>query len=138
MGSSRRSGPPTATARASRRRVEASLGGAGLYGAMSRFWRTETGFFLGLWLFLMVAGRSRLFRDPGTFWHTVVGRRILASGTFLDSDPFGFTLDVIRRGHLVRDSGDRHPDIGCADRPIPGCHELACDSSDLVVANAPT
>jgi hypothetical protein len=56
------------------------------------FWRVETGFFLGIWLFLMVAGRDRLFRDPGTFWHTVVGRRILTSGRFFDTDPFSFTF----------------------------------------------
>jgi hypothetical protein len=56
-----------------------------------QFWRAETGFFLGIWLFLMLVGRSRLFRDPGTFWHTVVGRQILSSGRFLDTDPFSFT-----------------------------------------------
>jgi hypothetical protein len=46
--------------------------------------------FLALWLFLMAGGRSRLFRDPGTFWHTVVGERILTDG-FFDTDPFSFT-----------------------------------------------
>jgi hypothetical protein len=55
------------------------------------FWRTESGFFLGIWVFFMVVGRDRLFRDPGTFWHTVVGRRILSSGHFLETDPFSFT-----------------------------------------------
>ena len=45
---------------------------------VKRFWRSETGFFLGIWLFLMIGGRSQLFRDPGTFWHTVVGRRMLS------------------------------------------------------------
>src|SRR3954447_6687083 len=58
---------------------------------IKRFWRPETGFFLGIWLFFMVAGRDRLFHDPGTFWHTVVGRRILSSGYFFDTDPFSFT-----------------------------------------------
>jgi hypothetical protein len=54
--------------------------------------RAESGIFLGVWLFLMVGGRSRLFRDPGTFWHTVVGRRIFSSGCFFDTDPFTFTF----------------------------------------------
>jgi hypothetical protein len=56
-----------------------------------RFWRTETGFFLGIWLFFMVGARGRLFRDPGTFWHTVVGRRILGTCRFFDTDPFSFS-----------------------------------------------
>ena len=56
-----------------------------------RFWRTETGLFLGIWLVLMVTGRSRLFRDPGTFWHTVVGRQILDRGEFVWTDSFSFT-----------------------------------------------
>src|SRR5947209_3349071 len=54
-------------------------------------WRAESGFFLGIWLFFMVGGRSRLFRDPGTFWHTVVGRRILASGYFFEAGRFGLS-----------------------------------------------
>ena len=56
-----------------------------------RFWRTETGLFLGIWLALMVTGRSRLFRDPGTFWHTVVGQQILDRGEFVWTDSFSFT-----------------------------------------------
>ncbi len=36
--------------------------------------------FAGGWAVLVVGGRSRLLRDPGTFWHLVVGDRILASG----------------------------------------------------------
>ena len=59
---------------------------------LKRLWRAETGFFLGLWLFLMVVGRVRLFRDPGTFWHTVVGRRMLSSGRLIETDPFSFTF----------------------------------------------
>jgi hypothetical protein len=58
---------------------------------LRRFWRAETGFFLGIWLFFMVGARNRLFRDPGTFWHTVVGRQILESGHFPDTDSFSFT-----------------------------------------------
>jgi hypothetical protein len=59
---------------------------------LRRFWRAETGFFLGIWLFLMVGGRSQLFRDPGTFWHTVVGCRILKSHRLIETDPFSFTF----------------------------------------------
>ncbi len=56
-----------------------------------RFWRAETGILLGLWLGLMVLGRSQLFRDPGTLWHVVVGERILSTGRFLTTDPFSLT-----------------------------------------------
>jgi len=58
---------------------------------MRRFWCVETCIFLGLWLVLMLAGRSMLLRDPGTFWHTVVGQRMLDQGAVLDADPFSFT-----------------------------------------------
>jgi len=56
------------------------------------FWRAETGFFIGLWLFFLLAGRSKLFQDPGTFWHTVVGERMLSSGQLIYTDPFTFTF----------------------------------------------
>jgi hypothetical protein len=55
------------------------------------FWRPETAIFVGLWLLLLVAGRSRLFSDPGSLWHIVVGQRILSSGRLLHTDPFSFT-----------------------------------------------
>jgi hypothetical protein len=58
---------------------------------LKRFWRAETGIFLGLWLGLLIAGRTRLFGDPGTFWHVVVGRDILASGEFPRTDSFTFS-----------------------------------------------
>jgi hypothetical protein len=60
--------------------------------ALHAYWRPETGIFLAIWLVLMVGGRTRLFRDPGTFWHTVVGERILTTGEFLDHDPFSYTF----------------------------------------------
>ncbi|HET6573822.1 MAG TPA: hypothetical protein VFG68_09490, partial [Fimbriiglobus sp.] len=47
--------------------------------------------FLGFWLLLLAGGRSNFFRDPGTFWHTVVGEKILTDG-FFDADPFTFTF----------------------------------------------
>jgi len=59
---------------------------------IAQFWRPETGIFLGIWLVLLIGGRERLFRDPGTFWHTVVGERILTTGEFLDHDPFSYTF----------------------------------------------
>ncbi|OHB68308.1 MAG: hypothetical protein A2V70_03715 [Planctomycetes bacterium RBG_13_63_9] len=57
-----------------------------------RFWSAETGVFLGIWLTLMLVGRSMLFRDPGTFWHTVVGQKMLTSGEIIRADPFSFTM----------------------------------------------
>ncbi|HEV3261104.1 MAG TPA: hypothetical protein VG013_29905 [Gemmataceae bacterium] len=59
---------------------------------LKRYWRPETGIFLGLWLGLMVAGRSGLFHDPGTFWHTVVGERLLSSRRLIYTDSFSFTF----------------------------------------------
>ena len=56
------------------------------------FWRAESGFFIGLWLFFLSAGRSKLFQDAGTFWHTIVGERMFASGELIYTDPFTFTF----------------------------------------------
>ena len=56
-----------------------------------RYWRAVTGFFLGIWLFLMIGGRRQLFRDPGTFWHTATGHWIFSKGRLIDTDPFSFT-----------------------------------------------
>jgi hypothetical protein len=55
-------------------------------------WRAETGLFLGIWAALMVSGRSRMFNDPGTFWHTALGRKMLSSGRLVEADPFSFTF----------------------------------------------
>ncbi len=55
----------------------------------------STWLFLVIWLILLVGGRSKMFRDPGTLWHVVVGQRILASGQVIRADPFSFT----RGGH---------------------------------------
>ncbi len=43
-----------------------------------------------VWLLLMTVGPWRLFRDPGTFWHTAVGGRICQEG-FFRTDPYSFT-----------------------------------------------
>jgi hypothetical protein len=56
------------------------------------FLRPETAIFLGIWVLLMVLGRNKLFGDPGSYWHIVVGERILASGELIHSDPFSFTF----------------------------------------------
>jgi hypothetical protein len=55
-------------------------------------WRLETGIFLAFWLTLLVSGRTRLFRDPGSLWHVAVGERILASGELIYTDPFSCTF----------------------------------------------
>lgn len=47
--------------------------------------------FLALWLGFLLVGRAGFFHDPGTFWHTVVGQRMLTDG-FFDTDPFTFTF----------------------------------------------
>ncbi len=59
--------------------------------APRRFFRAETVLFLGIWLILLIGARSRLFRDPGTLWHPVVGARILSDRECLRTDPFSFT-----------------------------------------------
>ena len=46
--------------------------------------------FVLFWLTLLAAGGSRFLRDPGMFWHTVCGDKILNEG-FFDRDPFTFT-----------------------------------------------
>ncbi|MHC4178429.1 MAG: hypothetical protein ACYSWU_13030 [Planctomycetota bacterium] len=56
-----------------------------------RFWRAETGVFLGIWLALMLMARSSLLRDPGTFWHVKVGQRMIESREVIQTDPFSFT-----------------------------------------------
>ena len=53
---------------------------------LKKFWRQEVGIFLVIWLMLMIGGRSRFFRDPGTFWHTVVGRQMLSSHQLIYQD----------------------------------------------------
>ena len=45
--------------------------------------------FVLFWLALLSVG-SRFLRDPGMFWHTVCGDKILIDG-FFDRDPFTFT-----------------------------------------------
>jgi hypothetical protein len=59
---------------------------------LKKFWRPEVGIFFAVWLILMIGGRSKFFRDPGTFWHPVVGRQMLESHHLIYKDPFTFTF----------------------------------------------
>ena len=59
---------------------------------MKKFFRPESVVFLAIWVLLILFGRVNLFRDPGTFWHTVVGQQILASHHFPTADIFSFTF----------------------------------------------
>lgn len=46
---------------------------------------------LGLWAGLVVFGRSAMFADPGTFWHTVLGQHMLRTGEVPRTETFSFT-----------------------------------------------
>jgi hypothetical protein len=59
---------------------------------LQRLWSAEAGIFLGLWLALLCFGRTELFRDPGVFWHTATGERMLDQGQIVRSDPYSFTF----------------------------------------------
>ena len=59
---------------------------------MKKFFRPESVVFLAIWVLLILYGRVNLFRDPGTFWHTVLGRKILASHHFPTADIYSFTF----------------------------------------------
>jgi hypothetical protein len=47
---------------------------------LRRYLLPQTILFVGIWLSLMVAGRSRFFIDPGALWHIVVGQHIFEEG----------------------------------------------------------
>jgi hypothetical protein len=49
-------------------------------------------FFLILLFALLLAGRSRFFKDPGTFWHIRAGELMIDSGSLLTSDPYSYTF----------------------------------------------
>ena len=44
-----------------------------------------------IWLILLLAGRSDMLRDPGSFWHVAAGEKMLAAGQVIREDPFSFT-----------------------------------------------
>lgn len=60
-------------------------------GSLKQFWSLQTAFFLALWFWLLIAAEEKLFRDPGIFWHLVVGEQILSTGQFPHTDHFSFT-----------------------------------------------
>lgn len=47
--------------------------------------------FLVLWMALAVVGRARMFSDPGTFWHTVLGQKVLVQHQLTEQDHFSYT-----------------------------------------------
>lgn len=47
--------------------------------------------FAVMWTALLALAPSHMLRDPGTFWHTVVGERMLTTGHIISTDPFSFT-----------------------------------------------
>jgi hypothetical protein len=55
---------------------------------MASLVRRQAGLVAALWLSFMLAGRTRLLQDPGTFWHIAAGERMLESGRVLEADPF--------------------------------------------------
>ncbi len=55
-----------------------------------RWWAAPLAF-AAVWLLLVVGGRANFFRDPGTFWHTAVGDKIVRDG-FFDRDPYTWTF----------------------------------------------
>lgn len=59
---------------------------------MSRVFRSETVFFVCVWLVLLFAFRERGFYDPGALWHIKVGEIILKDG-MPQTDPFSFTFE---------------------------------------------
>lgn len=54
-------------------------------------WRFETGVFLGLLLAILALVPTRLFQDPGVFWHTRLGLQILETGELPQGDTFTYT-----------------------------------------------
>ncbi len=54
--------------------------------------RSFTACFLILWVGLLIVGRDRMLRDPGTLWHPVVGERLLGTGEWIRTDSFSFTF----------------------------------------------
>jgi len=46
----------------------------------------------GIILLLLVAGREKFFRDPGTFWHIRLGERMLDTGMLIHHDPYTCTF----------------------------------------------
>ncbi|MFH1416766.1 MAG: hypothetical protein ABII12_00550 [Planctomycetota bacterium] len=76
--------------RTGRRAVPLGNGGRISRARHTRAWIVS---FLVIWLALLWVGREKMLRDPGTFWHTVVGQRIIQSGQLIHTDPFSFSQE---------------------------------------------
>lgn len=59
--------------------------------AMQRWASGPALVFVGLFVLLQLMGPRKMLRDPGTFWHTVVGEQILTTGEFPRHDAFTFS-----------------------------------------------
>jgi hypothetical protein len=57
-----------------------------------RILRSPFCLFFALWLILMLAGRSAMFRDPGTFWHVAVGENIISTRQVPREDLYSYTF----------------------------------------------
>ena len=58
---------------------------------LKRLFAFDAFIFLSAWLLLFIAGQSKLFRDPGSFSHTVIGELIIDTGRLIYQDSFSFT-----------------------------------------------
>lgn len=58
---------------------------------MKKLFRPETAVFFLLFFTFLIGGRSRFFRDPGTFSHTAFGKHMLSSGSLIRTDYASFT-----------------------------------------------
>ena len=47
---------------------------------------------MGIFFFLLLAGRVMLLQDSDTFWHIAAGHQVLETGRFITTDPFTFTF----------------------------------------------
>lgn len=55
-------------------------------------WRAETGIFLVLWLYISWLAQTQFLLDPGVYWSTVLGQRILTEGDVPRAETFSCTL----------------------------------------------
>ncbi len=63
-----------------------------LFALVSRILQQPWFLFAALTIGILLAGRSAMLRDPGTFWHVAAGEWMLRSGEILRADPFSFTF----------------------------------------------
>lgn len=58
----------------------------------SKLWQHETWVFLCVFVLLAWIGQKQFLFDPGVFWGTVVGQRILTTHDVPHRDEFSFTV----------------------------------------------